>query len=60
MCVSNAYHSDTQREPCKLKMNVEMPITICIYAFLESFWQCRTEKWILSLFLHGTAVPFAH
>jgi len=31
-------------------MNVVMSITICNYAFLESFWQCCKKKWMLSSF----------
>lgn len=47
ICASNANHYIS--EPYKIKINVEISITTCNYAFSESFWQHCTKKWMLSL-----------
>lgn len=49
ICTSNANHYIS--ESYKIKINVEISITTCNYAFSESFWQHCTKKRILSLFL---------
>lgn len=38
------YHQDTQKEPCEIKIHVEVSITNSNFAFLAYFWQCCTKN----------------